>query len=104
MVFMQATLQVIHEKLPEVFDLIEKRLVPLAAKHGMKLAGSWRTFVGNEDEITDLWAFDNMDHLAKVFRALGKDTEWQEGITLIRRCVTHETIKLMAPAPFSPLK
>ena len=104
MICMQATVEVAHENLPEFMDVLANRMVPLFAKHGVGLVGSWMTVIGILDEITDLWAVDSMEHYEKAMRSLMKDPEWRETYDRIRSLIKHESIKILRPLAFSPLK
>ena len=104
MLYMQATIEIPREKSAKFVELLTNKFAPLAAKHGMKLVGSWQTVVGVQDEFTDLWAFDNMEHYAAVFRSMVKDPEFQKTFDEIRSLAVHEVTKLMRPLPVSTLK
>ena len=104
MLYMQATVEVPHENASKFVDVLTNKYVPIAARYGMKLIGTWQTAIGTQDEFTDLWAFDNLEHYGAAFRAMSKDPEFQETFDQIRSLAVHEVTKLLRPLPVSPLK
>jgi len=104
MFYLQVTMELDHANVPKFLDNLENRFVPVATKHGMRLVGAFQTAVGTMDEITDIWAFDNLEHYAQVFRSLAKDPEWQSIFDEERSLVRRETTKFLRALPFSPLR
>lgn len=104
MFYMQATIEVPHENAAKFVEILTNEFVPLAAKHGMRLVGSWQAAVGVQDEFTDLWAFDSLEQYGAAFRSAAKDPEFQKAFDRIRSVAVHEATKLLKPLPVSPLK
>lgn len=63
MIYLQATIQLAPSKTSEFRTILATAVIPIFEKHGAKLIGSWETAVGNQSEITDIWAFETMAHL-----------------------------------------
>ena len=103
MFYLQVTMELDHANVPKFLDNLENRLVPVAAKHGMKLVAAFQTSVGVLDEITDIWAFENLEHYAQVSRSLAKDPEWHSVFDKGRSLARRETTKFLRALPFSPV-
>lgn len=104
MIYLLATVQLNTGKLQEFSDILSKEYLPIAEKQGQKLVGTWRTVVGNVDEVIDLWAFDSLEHFSKVRAALAQNPEWQKAYVRLRSTVAAENHRIISPLAFSPLK
>lgn len=103
MVYFLATIEIKPGELDGFTEAL-KEYVPIAERHGMRLVGSWRTVVGTIPEVTDLWAFDNLDHFEKVRQAMAEDPERQRAYAKAQSYVARATFKLISALPFSPLQ
>jgi hypothetical protein len=83
---------------------IEKEIFPLLNKYGQKLEGAWNTTVGTYDEVTHLYAFENLTEFTKVRQALSLDPEVQECRQKIAAVSGSEISKLIEPLAYSPLR
>jgi len=104
MIYLLATVQLHTGKLQEFSDILSKEYLPIAEKQGQKLVGTWKTVVGNVDEVTDLWAFNSLEHFEKVRGTLAQNPDWQKAYVRLRSTVAAESHKIISPLSFSPLK
>lgn len=103
MIYLLATVEIKPGEL-ERFTEVLAEYVPIAEKHGMRLVASWRTVVGTVPEVTDVWAFQNLDHFEKARQAMAEDPERQRVYARAQSCIARETFKLVSALPFSPLQ
>lgn len=103
MLYLMATVQLHTGKLQEFNDILSKEYLPVAQKYGQKLVGSWRTLIGNVDEVTDLWAFNSLEHFEKVRASLAENPEWQRAYARLRSVIAAESHKVVSPLPVSPM-
>ncbi len=103
MIYMETTLVVHPDKIAAYLELA-KDSRPLLEKNGGKVIGAWQTAIGNANEITILFAFEDMGQLQKSMMALGQDKDyqayWGKALSLL---ISHSR-KIMMPMPMSPLK
>ena len=104
MVYLHATIQVAPFKNLEFRRILATAVIPIFEKHGAKLIGSWETAVGNQSEITDIWAFETMAHLEKSTQSLLRDPEWTRVKDTLATMIVKEKTKLLVPLKCSPLK
>jgi hypothetical protein len=68
------------------------------------LLGYYVTEIGQQNEFTHLWAYQDLEDRRRRRAALRADPRWQECLQVIRPMLEHLTNKIMYPAPFSPLQ
>lgn len=104
MIYFQVTFQVQRGKAQEWSDLYEKNILPLMNKYGQKLVGAWKTIVGTYDEITDLYAFENLAEFERIRKDLFKDEEIKKWIPKMHALMGLEQSKIMEPFSYSEMK
>lgn len=104
MIYLLATVQLQTGKLQEFSDVLSQEYLPIAESYGQKLVGTWRTVVGNVDEVTDLWAFESLEHFERVRGSLAQNPDWQKAYVRLRSVIAAESHKIISPLPFSPLR
>ena len=104
MIYVEATLRVVPGKMNELMQVFEKEFLPASNKLGRKLAAQWRTTIGTLDEITDLWAYDDLAHMQQFQEARAKSPEFIEASEHLRALIAYETTRLMVPTPLSAMK
>jgi hypothetical protein len=103
-IYLHATIQVTLFKTVEFRRVLAAAVIPIFEKHGAKLIGSWETMVGNQSEITDIWAFETMAHFEKSTQSLMRDSEWAKVKDTLATMTVKEKTKLLVPLKCSPLK
>jgi len=104
MIYFLVTVQVQRGKMNEWTRLYEKHILPATERHGQKLVGAWKTSVGTYDEITDLYAFQNLAEFERIRKALYNDPEVQKYGPELNAIAGYEVSKIMEPLPYSEMK
>jgi hypothetical protein len=81
-----------------------KEMTRLVEKSGYKLVGSWRTTIGNMNQVTSMWAIEGMTELEKAYSVMTKDKEYMALVEKMNGIITSYTTTIMRPTPNSPLK
>ncbi len=105
MIYAVASIILETDKAQQFSDIMEREYLPAAEKHGVKMVACLKTALGgNVDEVTDIWAFQSLEHLEKVRASQFKDVKYMDARKKLRDLMKEETIKIMVPLPVSPLK
>ena len=104
MIYMQATVDVIPDKVGEFVEFLGKELAPFVDRFGMKLVGSWTNTVGTMFQVIDLWAFESLEHFGRAITAMVRDPEFRKLDSRLRTIITSETTKVLWPLPCSPMR
>ena len=104
MIYLEASLRVVPGKMNEFMEVFEKEFLPASNKLGRKLVAQWRTTIGTLDEITDLWAYDDLTHMQQFQEARAKSPEFTKASEHLRSLIAYETTRLMVPTPLSSMK
>ena len=103
MIYLEASLRVVPGKMNEFMEVFEKEFLPASNKLGTKLVAQWRTTIGTLDEITDLWAYDDLTHMQRVQEERAKSPEFTKASEHLRSLIAYETTRLMVPTPLSSM-
>ncbi len=60
--------------------------------------------IGEKEEVTNLWVYDDLAHLQRVLDTCAKSPEFTEAANLLRSLISYEATKIMVPTPLSPMK
>jgi hypothetical protein len=107
MIYYQVTIQIKRGKLNEWVARFEKEMLPITERHGQKLAAAWSTSIGAYDEVTHVYAFENLAELERIRQEVAKDPDRIKMLAMPQPNVSlidFETSKVMTPLPYSPLK
>jgi len=69
-------------------------------KHGIRVAGPWRTEIGRGDEVTWLWLYDSLEEREAKLEALGGSSD-METADALARFASDVTKRLLLPAAFA---
>lgn len=103
MIYMETKLVIQPGKMGK-YQEVEKDMYALVTKAGMKVIGSWNTVIGDTNEVTVLFALEDMGQLQKSSMAMIQDKEYQAVWQRVESVLTSQTRKIMMPMPNSPLK
>jgi hypothetical protein len=103
MIYLEASIKVAPGKMNEFMEVFSKEYVSASEKLGRKLTAQWRTIVGTLDEFVDLWAYDDLAHMQRFQEARKKDEEIIKAGERLRSLIAYETIRLLAPTPYSAI-
>ena len=104
MIYLEAPLRVLPGKMNEFMEAFEKEFLPISNKLGRKLVGQWQTIIGEKEEVTNLWVYDDLAHVQRVLDTCAKSPEFAEATNLLRSLISYEATKIMVPTPLSPMK
>lgn len=104
MIYLEARLTVVPGKMNEFMEVFGKEYLPASNKLGRKLVGQFRTTIGTLDEITDLWAYEDLAHLQGAQETRARSPEMMKAGEKLRALIAHETTRLMVPTPLSEMK
>ena len=98
--------KVLPGKVDEYLEAMEKELVPMEEKRGMKLAGCYRWFsgCGEPNEIRSFWSVKNWDHWGKILEQRAKDRSFQRWLEKAMSLRTEWSYTFWVPAEWSLLK
>jgi hypothetical protein len=103
MIYLETTIIVQPGKANEYMEA-EKAMYPMMAKFGVKVVGSWHTVIGDTNEYTVLFAYENMGQLEKVSMAMMQDKEYQATFQKMEALLVSQSRKIMMVMPSSPLR
>ena len=72
MIYLLAVVRVVPGKSGEFAELFEKEMLPAAKAIGWNLVAQWNTSVGTQAEVTDLWAYRDLEDMQRVHDAMAK--------------------------------
>jgi hypothetical protein len=104
MIYLHVTVQLQRGKMNEWCKIYEEHLLPPMQKHGQRLVGAWKTSVGMYDEVTDLYAFENLAEFEKIREKLFEDPEIQKWVPVIWDIAGREESKILVPLGYGELK
>ncbi|MCH8298514.1 MAG: NIPSNAP family protein [Chloroflexi bacterium] len=78
--------------------------LPIRKRHGVKLAGWYYSDVGDLNQVTHIWAFDDLKHLKEAKAAVTADPEWTEVyVPRVRGLLVAQNTYLMNTSEFGPV-
>jgi hypothetical protein len=103
MIYMEVNL-VLQPGSVEKYNELEKDLWAHSEKAGFKQIGSWRTTIGNVNEVTWVGASEDMAHMEKISVALTQNREYIALAQKLAAITVSRVQKVMRPTQASPLK
>ena len=104
MIYLLSKGEIIPGKMAELYEIVNKELVPLYPKLGLKLMGSFHAYTGNMNEVYAMYAFDEFAAYQKSREAQQKDKDFQRVIAKLNAVRVSETSTILEPNPWSPMK
>jgi hypothetical protein len=105
MIYLEGTVGIVPGKMNEYLDIVSKEIMPMYAKLGIKMIGSWRTSMGgNSNEVVILFQYDNMAQMEKQTAARNADKDYQKILPRYQAVTTGTSTRLLQPNPYSTLK
>jgi hypothetical protein len=83
---------------------LEKHLLPFLQEAHIKLLGAWRTSVGNQQEVTNLYSSEDMGQWQKDVAALLQKKDFLEVYQKALSMFVNTSRKFMMQTPSSPMK
>ncbi len=103
MIYMETKL-IVHPDKENQYREAEKGMYPIIEKFGVKVIGSWHTSIGDSNEYTIIFGYEDMGQLQKSSMAMMQDKEYQAVWQKIPPLIISQNRKIMMPMPTSPLK
>ena len=91
-------------KMTEWGEIASKELAPLRLKIGIKQVGSFHAYTGDMNKIYTLRVFDDLTAFEKTRIAQGTDKDWQRVQAKMFALQVSQTLTLLEPNPWSPMK
>ena len=104
MIYLHVTVQLQRGKMDEWAKVFEEHILPPQQAHGQRLVGAWKTSIGRYDEVTDLYAFEDLTHLQEVREKLFEDPEMKKWVPKIWEIAGQEDSKILVPLGYGDLK
>ena len=108
MVYVEFTMEVARNKVQEALRCYQDKFLPWdkenVEKVGGKLIGYWYTEYGKTGEIIMMIAYPTLDAREKLLQALWQDEELQKELADWFGYTPTATVRVLRPAPFSPLQ
>ncbi len=90
--------------IPAYMAAVEEVAIPIRKRHGVKLAGWYYSDVGELNQVTHIWAFDDLKHLKEAKDAVAADPEWTGTyVPRVSGLLVAQNTYLMNTAEFGPV-
>ncbi len=80
-----------------------KAILPVREKYS-KIVGLWQSEIGEQNEVTHLWAYPDLKARAEARSRALQDPEWQAFVAKASALLFHMRSTILVPAKFSPLQ
>jgi len=102
MIVEQRTYTLPHGTMATYLQRYEKYGLPVQKRHLVRLLGFYVTEIGTLNQVVHLWAYDSLADREQRREKLAADPEWQAFLKMNTGSFTHQEVKIMKSAPFSP--
>jgi len=93
-----------HGAIPEYMAAAEEIALPIRKRHGIKLAGWYYSDIGDLNQVTHIWAYDDLKHLKEGKEAVAADPEWTgKYVPRVRGLLVAQNTYLMNSTEFGPV-
>lgn len=104
MVYELRTYQLTPGGVAAYVQVAKNTLLPAMAKHGVKPIGFWYTEIGTLNEVTHLWAYNDLTERQRLRASWQAEPGVAEAMVRLREVVVKQHSKVMLPTEISPLK
>ncbi len=104
MIYLLADIEVAPGKMPEYKELFGGAYLDRLQALGRRLTGAWETEIGPRNQIVDLWEFDSPAKLFEIRERQAQDEALKSLDGRLRPLISHHTLRILRPAPFSPMR
>lgn len=95
----------VHQgKMAGYLERYEREALPLQTKYLGKLVGFFVNETGTMNQVTHLWAYENLADYEAKRGAMWKDPAWLDFANGIAGTFSNQETRLMRPTRFSPLR
>lgn len=104
MILEERDYRMVQGKTGEFLSAYERLGLPIQRKHLGEPVGFFTTDIGELNRVISMWRYDDYaDRSARRAKMLA-DPEWPAYLDSIRGLIDVQNIRILTPAPFSPLK
>ena len=89
---------------PQYLEIIETKLLPILAEHGLKPVGFWTSEIGTLNEVCHLWSYKDLNERMEKWGKWASDPRRPEIIEVFSQIILSQTNKILKPTAFSELK
>ncbi len=90
--------------IPAYMSAAEEVAIPIRKRHGVKLAGWYYSEIGDLNQVTHIWAFDDLKHLKYAKDAVAADPEWTDTyIPRVSGMIVAQNTYLINTTEFGPV-
>jgi hypothetical protein len=102
MIVEQRTYTLHHGTMATYLERYEKNGLPIQKRYLGPLLGFYVTEIGTLNQVVHLWRYDSLADREQRRAKLAADPDWQAFMKTNVGSFTHQEVKIMKPAPFSP--
>lgn len=105
-VIVEERIYVLHAHIlpAEFLEPYERLGLPIQLRILGGLLGYFVTEIGRQNELTHLWAYQDLEDRHVRRTELAADRNWQECVRIVRPMIYSMTNKIMYPTSFSPIQ
>jgi len=107
MIYEYRVYRIVPGKMEAINNRFRNVAVRLFEKHGMKVVGFWQTMVGENNELTYILSFEDLNQMQRAWDSFRKDPEWiktRKETEADGPLVAGITNKILVPTDYSPIK
>jgi hypothetical protein len=102
MIFDHRTYTVRHGQMASYLERYERMALPVQMRHLGNLVGFYVSEIGPLNQVVHIWAYDSLEDRERRRGAMQADPDWHEFTKLNAGTFSHQEIKILKPAAFSP--
>ena len=80
-----------------------KEIMPTREKYSMN-CGVWQTYAGQLNEVSHLWAYNDLNHRNETRAKVGQEPAWQKFLAATAGLLQEMNSTILVPAPHSPMQ
>jgi NIPSNAP len=104
MIVEQRTYTLHPGKTPEWIDLYQREGYELQVQCLGRMVGYFTTELGTLNQVVHLWAYDDLEDRRRRREMLSGKAQWQALLQKLYPLLREMESKILAPAPFSPIR
>ncbi|MEZ5662576.1 MAG: NIPSNAP family protein [Burkholderiaceae bacterium] len=102
MIIEHRTYTVAHGQMDEYLARYECHGLPILRRHLGRLQGCYLSEIGPLNQVLHVWIYDSLSDRERRRAQLEADPEWQAFKVTNRGTFTHQEVRILRPAKFSP--
>jgi hypothetical protein len=104
MIYDVRTYDLAPQKLKAYVDVYRTFAMPVAERHGLRLAAVLTSRIGRLNQVVHIWEYDDLADMERRRAARDADPGWAEYRNAAAGMIVAQEDKIMDGAPFSPLR